>query len=1132
MAASPASSPASASPLTPPSRVSHIRGSPDVSLAAPARLLDRLDVVDAELDRSAAFEAAQRKFAMYGRQNAHVDHLSTPERPQKHRVAFDAAGSDAVPLQSTLLLQENGELVARLDDVNYLLDGILAESQTAKTSQRLVGQALGVLELTLLLQDPQIQTVLNLSKERRSIQARIRDVVQQLVEDEESEESIGASTYRLALVVLVYFLTRGPDADEFFDGKALDVLGRVLKFEAAQELRRKKISNSLSDNAEHKTRPGAAEKRLQSPARQPAVLRKTCLKRKQTKPPCPKRRLDCALDRDSTVGCNEEAEIDVLALAVSPRARDIKPEIASKPCTSTESTQEIDETCRLQLEELLCGHDAFFIDGKLQISTVEVTCVALSNLLQVDGPSNLNFNVNPSQRYQQQRNGHLRDLAGDTLQLMRARKQRLMRNGAVDVLIQALAIRCSGFEAAFPTASPTPPTFECVYSLHRVSAHLRVLDQASFLAADVQHYMAKREDLFALLLKLIQRLSELSWGAHAQQRWESDPRALTLVVEVLLVALRVLINLTHHSDEAAQHVFTLGGMQLLFRSFLHLWRLIKKPPFVATTEKRSRTTTMEDKWEFDACLLLLSAMANCVEFSTANRDALARTPVLTRAISDDSARGFTGGSACDLLTRFFLAKVQSYVHLIDSTEDRGVDVPTAIEEEGEEWNPEDVILGGCTSLLLGYMMKGSSTNSTAVMNAMPDGSPRLLLRALGVFVALHSQIGALTPEVGESVLQVEKVFKSLQDGEGDMSQCDPSTTAIGSKLNSSEMQQHHDTTVDSDAAIEIVEVDINEMRATSLKGMDEGHNNFPSRRVASFQSRPLKNVCSNVDDSDLDSELDARDKGSKKRAASREQQTSGMNTPVRSPASTQKSPRRKQATGKSPSKTPTPLRSSVKSLLRGRAVTPSAARSDDKLSSPVVARLLKRTRQLVDEFDAVFAKASPPTAAGRDGSGGEGGGSEVTRGSSPCMTFTVDLTYRNNGGSDCMNPSQRLVVNDSKRPGAEKKTASPKHDVYDQSPYKRRKKHARGDEMAATVASQKQTVTSGLASSSSMTRDTLPTTPLRKKTFRSLLRTPIRNGRSPIMNQSPMSESPHRRKIKAARTPPSTRASAIFDFTD
>ncbi|ETN10569.1 hypothetical protein PPTG_10678 [Phytophthora nicotianae INRA-310] len=180
-------------------------------------------------------------------------------------------------------------------------------------------------------------------------------------------------------------------------------------------------------------------------------------------------------------------------------------------------------------------------------------------------------------------------------------------------------------------------------------------------------------------------------------------------------------------------------MQLLVNAFSQAWGVMETHKLQSSTQKKN---------EFDSCLLLLSVMVNSIELSEENRDTL--------AASSCGGGAMPAQAGCDLFAQFF---TESYQHLIDRPEALGTSGAFS-GEDSDDWSPEDVILGGCTSLVLGYLMRGSAANSTAVLRAMPDGSPRLLLRALAVFAAFHSQIGALTPEVAKSVLLIEKVLKA------------------------------------------------------------------------------------------------------------------------------------------------------------------------------------------------------------------------------------------------------------------------------------------------------------------------------------------------------------------------------------
>uniref|UniRef100_H3HDX9 Uncharacterized protein n=1 Tax=Phytophthora ramorum TaxID=164328 RepID=H3HDX9_PHYRM len=438
-----------------------------------------------------------------------------------------------------MLLQEDGLLAARLDDVTYLLDGLLS----MKTQR---GQARSVLELTKLLQDPQLLQAVDLSNQRRRIQDRTRQLLLRMLTQDQEE------TCQLALAVLVYVLSCSSEMHELLDDKVLDVVVLALKREVARENTGEKSKAQLVAEA----------KQVDDVA---VPLKKTCLKRKQTSGKKPLKKLS----KETETGASASRLVS-------------------------------DESCRKLLSELLQAHEAFCVEGELRLSTADTLCAALHNLLQVDcSSSDSCAELNVAQRYQQRQDARLGDAAGDVFKVLRARKLQLV----------------------------------------------------TFLIVDVQQYISKRRTLFVLLLKLIRLLSELCWSDQARERWESETTRMSLGVEVLLSALRVLINLTHHNNEAAKHLHALGGMQLLANSFSQLWGLHSQGL---------------GKWEFDACLLLLSVMVNSIEFSDENHAALSRASLPLGAVSGDDT---------DMIME--------------------AEVAISIKEDSDDWSPEDVILGGC-----------------------------------------------------------------------------------------------------------------------------------------------------------------------------------------------------------------------------------------------------------------------------------------------------------------------------------------------------------------------------------------------------------------------------------------------------
>ncbi|KAK1941501.1 hypothetical protein P3T76_007367 [Phytophthora citrophthora] len=877
-----------------------------------------------------------------------------------------------------MLLQEDGLLFSRLDDVTYLLGGLLTP---ATTKRGLLTQTRSILELIQLLKDPQILRAMELGSQSLKFQQKMKKLLlfKHTVTQDES--------YRLSMAMLVYFLSEKAETQDYFDDQVLDAVMDTFKQEVNRGEDREEVNCAVEDS----------------------VLLKKCLKRKKTE------------DTEDEAGSS----------------------------LSNTTMQMLEDCCRLKMDELLQDREEFYVEGEVQTSVKEILCAALHNLLQVDGLSR-----SSGCRQQEQTNVQLDD---DIFRRVRARKRQLLRNGGLDTLMQDLAWHLDGLQALLPSTEVEEVTVDCARSLHHLNALLSVFDQVLFLTMDVQQYISKKRSFMELLLKITRRLSELGWGSHAQKRWEAQSTRMVQAVETLLAVLRVLINLTHHNAEAASHLRALDGIQLFAESFSQLW----------TVEKNFLHVSAQEKWKFDAFLLLQSVMANSIEFSSENRDVLATYQVDSNPCT------------CELLVQFFLAKLQSYRHLIGPTEVRTM---LSIEED-DNWNPEDVILGGCTSLLLGYLMKGSSSNSAAILDLLPDRSPQLLQRALAVFVAFQSQVGALTPDIAESVLQVENVLKSYQ-------------------------QNGFATDNDQQA-----DGDLNSTMSIESSMASQNTDASPP----ALRARHLKNVCSNLDDSEDENVLPIPLKA--KQRMSQTSQPLGLRTPTRTPP---RSPGRKRLRAKSPVKTPTSSRSSSIAVL-----------PDGSLSSPVVARLLKRTRQLVDEFDAEFTRLTPTPRKDFRG--------ETTADGS--LVFTMDLACR-----DSSNGLEISSVAEEQR--TQRALTS-----------KRRKKPLRDANISfksATVYETSFDVTSSSTPPSPLrtTNNNLllhtptrarhspglfrpspslnltptkssPSTPLRK---RKLLRT-TESGPPTVENES-ISASPHKRKAKAVRVAASTDISSVFDFDD
>ncbi|RHY99740.1 hypothetical protein DYB35_011654, partial [Aphanomyces astaci] len=298
--------------------------------------------------------------------------------------------------------------------------------------------------------------------------------------------------------------------------------------------------------------------------------------------------------------------------------------------------------------------------------------------------------------------------------LLRSRKLLLRDRGGLDIVARVI-------ETSFSAAVPHLPG---------ASAHLlhglRLLEQASFLERGTQDHLVLHTNVVTVLLRILSSLS--------------SSESTVVPNELPLMALRVLINLTHKNDIACTHVAAAHGTRVLVAHFLHAASAISGED-AATLPDDIDVATTSDKSTFDMCLLTLSALVNCVEHNDTNRDDVARY--------DDST--------LDKLTLYFVGRVASFEHILHHPD----------TESGATWNPEDVILSGSTAMLLGCVMRGRPIYAARILAALPDQSPKLLLRVLVAFVGLHAQIGALSEEILESCVEVETELKALlKDEEG------------------------------------------------------------------------------------------------------------------------------------------------------------------------------------------------------------------------------------------------------------------------------------------------------------------------------------------------------------------------------
>jgi hypothetical protein len=1134
-------------------------------------------------DKAAAFEQARRKFAAYSRSGG-------------GRTSRDSSveASGISRLRTPASLQVDGELAAQLEEADYLLTGVLDASHRGSDADG--AMAMNVVKLASLMQSRALRSVLVFGKSDSpcDLCARLQQVLRLLLpsrlqdtgdEDRavrgDSNRDISAASesdlVRLSLSVLAYSLTLDAEvAAVLVDERAFTAIVGALKAEtdaiavcqrSGKTLQTPPALESVSVRSGHVVNASAAGGHqgdvvaLQGPstdAKPP--LKKSCLKRKRTEVET------STFHQDGVAATDNGMRLKILASS--------------------------DAAVRSRLHALVDGDPTLVVvSNHLCLSAADVLCATLHNLLQIENPVNnevrapqdANFasrlgdrdgksssrELSPhSPREQpeamvsldQRRHG-----VHEAFKTTRNRKAWLVRSGALNTLLQALQLRLSPLVDVVQPQSSNICSLkeECdpadikiqQFALHRLSAVLQVLEQAAFFARNVQHRLSTSRELFAMLLGVVQVLGDICWGSNVLWTSSSIRECATVAVEVFLAAMRLLINLTHQNAAADAHISSLNGMRVLFDMFCHLWYLredagigtSRSAQAVAEPSSPTRQSVMiEEKLVFDAYLLLLSGMVNCVENSKENRGALSQlTPAAPMTI-----RGEVPASVCSILTQFFLDKVQSYKTLIDGSSktcgaDGGIN-----ESEDTDWSPDDVILGGCSALLLGCLMSNSSDNVDAVLAHLPGGSPRLLLRALAVFVALHAQIGALTPEVAASVLRVETALNRVMLQTPIQPRRWRVQPPLADEMTTHEFTRPSEQEEDSAKTTTPSQLDIiSPNRATRIVHSKPSDVSPSSARAA--QRR--RNLCASLSDSDEESGthskqesivmsavIDSSDGGrqlDEATSASAEVASGSAMQTWSSPVP--KSPPRSRCSNRSsPSsfRTPSPNR---------RQRTPKSSERQHFRASGGVAsasstsrRLLKEARNLIEDLDAELARSGGPPVSSpsfhpRMQSSFSTCETSLASGSSEQWSRDRDEdsnSERAIAGTTEVAACRVLELVGSKDTPVFAKTTEKKRKRKDYrlptSPFR----HVRHPPSSGDLRSGVSSIFQQLATTNS---EDLPSTP--EHSTEAAHSTPLRH-QQPMsairIDQSPTSASHTRRKLKGVRVAPPPLAAAIFNFDE
>ena len=274
--------------------------------------------------------------------------------------------------------------------------------------------------------------------------------------------------------------------------------------------------------------------------------------------------------------------------------------------------------------------------------------------------------------------------------------------------------RCATFMVEDRIIDPID-RMELLHSLH-------VLEHTSFMDEEIKSCLAIETTLVSSLMKMLQCTSALLWG-----KAKTTISKENFISEIFIATLRVLMNITNGNDDACDKLYGEGGTQMLVTVF----------------DRISTTQITEPRLQYDAELLALSSLANTVEHHSENRHLLSEMKINNVAFPVK-------------LVQYFLTSIQPFKLQLCSTTDE-LSQPNTVS-----WKPEDLVLAGTCALLIGCLLRDHASCAAHVLHTIPGHSPAILSKILQAFVALHTQMGALSQHVLDSVLEVMASFKQLE----------------------------------------------------------------------------------------------------------------------------------------------------------------------------------------------------------------------------------------------------------------------------------------------------------------------------------------------------------------------------------
>ncbi|TKY59297.1 Wings apart protein-like [Spatholobus suberectus] len=235
-----------------------------------------------------------------------------------------------------------------------------------------------------------------------------------------------------------------------------------------------------------------------------------------------------------------------------------------------------------------------------------------------------------------------------------------------------------------------------------------------------------------------------------------DEKDSSLVMDCLLAAVKVLMNLTNDNPVGCQQIATYGGLETMSMLIAGHFPSFNTSLSFAQIKENAAENTKDHQYdrhltdhELDFLVAILGLLVNLVEKDSHNRSRLAAASVLLP--SSVGLHQEVRKDVIQLLCSIFLANLGESEGAVEDKHFVLNDEAAVLQGEKEA---EKMIVEAYSALLLAFLSSESKSIRAAIADNLPDKNLASLVPVLDRFVEFHLSLNMISPETHKAVSEV------------------------------------------------------------------------------------------------------------------------------------------------------------------------------------------------------------------------------------------------------------------------------------------------------------------------------------------------------------------------------------------